>query len=90
MDFPIYPPPAYLDPPFIRFSENFPTPYYSDPPFIKHQRVCYKVKCTYHKFYVTLRIFLAILFLYRESQPFSNLYLMFTYIKVFLLTIFLK
>ena len=24
MDFPIYPPYAYLDPPFIRISENFP------------------------------------------------------------------
>ena len=26
MDFLIYPPSAYLDPPFIRFSENFPPP----------------------------------------------------------------
>ena len=26
MDFLIYPPSAYLDPPFIRFSENFPSP----------------------------------------------------------------
>ena len=38
--FPNLPPSAYLDPPFIRFSENFPpTPYYLDPPFIRHQRV---------------------------------------------------
>ena len=26
MDFLIYPPSAYLDPPFIRFLENFPPP----------------------------------------------------------------
>ena len=39
MDCPFYPNPAYLDPPFIRFSENFPPPYYLDPPFIRHQRV---------------------------------------------------
>ena len=29
--FPNLPHPAYLDPPFIRFSENFPSPYYLDP-----------------------------------------------------------
>ena len=39
MDFLIYPPSAYLDPPFIRFSENFPSPYYLDPPFIRNERV---------------------------------------------------
>ena len=32
MAFPIYPPPAYLDPPFISFSENFPPPLLFEPP----------------------------------------------------------
>ena len=31
--------PAYLDPPFIRFSENSPSPTIWTPPFIRHQRV---------------------------------------------------
>ena len=54
MDFLIYSPSAYLDPPFIRFSENFPPSYYLDPPFNKHQRVLQIiVDSTYIHIYVS-------------------------------------
>ena len=50
-----------------------------------HLRLCYKVKCTYHRCSVTLQNFLPMEILFCVKQPFSNVYIY----KGFLLSIFL-